>query len=223
MSYKFETSLHEYLPLRDLVFNSIRDAILTGDLTPGERLMEKNLAEKIGVSRTPVREALRKLELEGFVEVIPRKGAMVTVITEKDIKNVLEIRAVLEGLAAKLACIYMSDDEIELLIKIKNEFEQAANAKEIEQMVIKDIELHDLIFKSTKNLKLVFMINNLREQIYRYRLAYLKDKSYRTSILKEHGEIVDAIKNRKQELAEEISIKHIKNQEKAVIKAIRTR
>ena len=97
---KFNINTNEYLPLRDVVFNPLRDAILTGKLVPGERLMENQLAEKLGVSRTPVREALRMLELENLVELVPRKGAQVLDMTEKDIVNILEIRSALEGLGA---------------------------------------------------------------------------------------------------------------------------
>ena len=100
----FEMTIDEYLPLRDVVFNTLRRAILKGELEPGERLMEIALANKLGVSRTPIREAIRKLELEGLVVMIPRKGAEVARITEKDLRDVLEVRTSLEKLAIELAC-----------------------------------------------------------------------------------------------------------------------
>ena len=92
----FEVNMNEYLPLRDVVFNTLRQAILRGELKPGERLMEIQLANKLGVSRTPIREAIRKLELEGLVLMIPRKGAEVAEITEKSLRDVLEVRRALE-------------------------------------------------------------------------------------------------------------------------------
>ncbi len=222
MSDDFKVNINEYLPLREIVFTTIRDAIISGKLMPGERLMEKHLAEKIGVSRTPVREALRKLEIEGFVLMTPRKGAIVTVINEKDIKDVLEIRAVLEGLAAALACENMMDAEIDKLMSTKKDFENAVEAKNLDLMVEKDIELHDLIFASTKNNRLVTIINNLREQIHRFRIAYLKDANYLKTIIIEHDKIVQAIVNKDKDVAQELSVNHIKNQEKAVIKSIKT-
>ena len=88
---------NEYLPLRDVVFNTLRQAIITGEFAPGERLMEIALAERLGVSRTPVREAIRKLELEGLVTMIPRRGAEVAQITEKNLKDVLEVRRALDA------------------------------------------------------------------------------------------------------------------------------
>ena len=98
--YKVKITGNEYLPLRDVVFNTIKDGILSGRLRPGERLLENQLAEELGVSRTPIREALRMLEIENLVDLIPRKGAQVREMSEKDIKDVLEIRKVLEELAA---------------------------------------------------------------------------------------------------------------------------
>ena len=100
----FEVNMNDFLPLRDVVFNTLRQAILRGELKPGERLMEIKLANKLGVSRTPIREAIRKLELEGLVLIIPRRGAEVAQITEKSLRDVLEVRRSLEALAVRLAC-----------------------------------------------------------------------------------------------------------------------
>ena len=102
--YKFALHLDEYLPLRDVVFQTLRQAILTGELKPGERLMEIHLANRLGVSRTPVREAIRMLTLEGLVTMIPRRGAEVSRISRQDIRDVLEVRLVLDSLETKLAC-----------------------------------------------------------------------------------------------------------------------
>ena len=97
MKGELKMDVNDYLPLRDVVFNTLRQAILRGEMEPGERLMEIQLAQKLGVSRTPIREAIRKLELEGLVIMIPRKGAEVAHITEKDMRDVLEVRCTLEG------------------------------------------------------------------------------------------------------------------------------
>ena len=103
MTDDLKLNMNAYLPLRDVVFNTLRQAIITGEFAPGERLMEIALAERLGVSRTPVREAIRKLELEGLVVMIPRKGAEVARITERRLKEVLEVRCALEELGATLA------------------------------------------------------------------------------------------------------------------------
>ena len=139
IDYKFSINSNEYLPLRDVVFNTLRDAILTGKLQPGERLMENQLAEKLGVSRTPIREALRMLKLENLVELTPRKGAQVLDMSEKDIVNVLEIREVLEGLAAQLACKKMTSETLEELKKTELEFEQFAKENDLEKVDRKSV------------------------------------------------------------------------------------
>ena len=115
MGTDFGMAMNEFLPLRDVVFNTLRKAILTGELKPGERLMEIHLANRLGVSRTPIREAIRKLELEGLVTMIPRRGAEVAQITEKSLKDVLEVRRALDALCAELACDRINDEEKEKL------------------------------------------------------------------------------------------------------------
>lgn len=122
MEPKLEVTMDEYLPLRDVVFKTLRQAILRGELKPGERLMEIKLANKLGVSRTPIREAIRKLELEGLVLMIPRRGAEVAEITEKSLNDVLEVRKALEELAVQLACERMDEEGLEALKKAAKEF-----------------------------------------------------------------------------------------------------
>lgn len=217
MDNKLKVNLNEYLPLRDVVFNTLREAILKGELIPGERLMEKQLAERLGVSRTPIREAIRKLELEGLVIMVPRKGAEVAQITKKDIKDVLEVRATLEALAVRLACEKMTESGIAHLEQLKDEFIEAAANKDVELIIKKDVEFHDAIFLATENDKLIQIINNLREQIYRFRVKYIKKMDDYVSLAKEHEDIVACIKAKNQVDGEKIAVRHIENQEKAVI------
>lgn len=220
MDNRLKVNLNEYLPLRDVVFNNLREAILKGELVPGERLMEKQLAEKMGVSRTPIREAIRKLELEGLVIMVPRKGAEVAKITKKDIKDVLEVRATLEALAVKLACQKMDEEQLERLRKVNKEFSVAASNKEIELLIQKDVEFHDIIFECTNNDKLIQIVNNLREQIYRFRVEYIRMKNDCTILAKEHNEILSCIEQKDITHAKEIAAKHIENQEKAVVEML---
>lgn len=216
-----KVSFSGYLPLRDVVFNALREAILKGDLKPGERLMEKQLAEKMGVSRTPIREAIRKLELEGLVVMVPRKGAQVAEITEKDVKDVLEVRAALDELAVKLACAKITDADVQALKEAIVEFDEAKAEGDLEKLVDVDIRFHDIIFKSTDNEKLEHIVNNLREQMFRYRLAYLSDESYHEVITDEHKDIAEALVKKDVEKACRIANQHIQNQEKAVIEMMR--
>ena len=145
MDAKFNVTMNEYLPLRDVVFNTLRQAILRGELKPGERLMEIQLANKLGVSRTPIREAIRKLELEGLVLMIPRKGAEVAEITEKNLRDVLEVRKALEELAVQLACDKITEEEIAELKKCAAEFEESLDHNDITQIAEADVRFHDVI------------------------------------------------------------------------------
>ena len=213
----FEMTIDEYLPLRDVVFNTLRRAILKGELEPGERLMEIALANKLGVSRTPIREAIRKLELEGLVVMIPRKGAEVARITEKDLRDVLEVRTSLEKLAIELACDRITEDDLKLACK---DFEESFGKDDLTTIAEKDVAFHDIIFRSTKNARLIQILNNLREQMYRYRLEYLKDTQSHDRLVEEHQRIVDAIIDKNKEEAVRLIQEHIYIQELTVIKKL---
>ena len=221
MSDKLKVNMNEYLPLRDVVFNTLRQAIITGEFAPGERLMEIALANRLGVSRTPVREAIRKLELEGLVVMIPRKGAEVAKITEKDLRDVLEVRSSLEELAAELATERMNEEIKEKLEKALDDFKKAIDSEDNAAIADSDVEFHDIIFEATGNARLIQIISNLREQMYRYRLEYLKDTEYHTVLLNEHRELVKAMLEGKKDEARKIMKKHIDNQEMTVIRNIK--
>ncbi len=221
MSDKLKVNMNEYLPLRDVVFNTLRQAIITGEFAPGERLMEIALANRLGVSRTPVREAIRKLELEGLVVMIPRKGAEVAKITEKDLRDVLEVRSSLEELAAELATERMNDEVKENLERALKEFEEAIESDDNAAIADSDVDFHDVIFEATGNARLIQIINNLREQMYRYRLEYVKDTEYHTVLLNEHRELAKAMFAGKKEEARKIMKRHIDNQEMTVIRNIK--
>ncbi|MDF2821503.1 MAG: GntR family transcriptional regulator [Clostridiales bacterium] len=217
MQDNLKVNLNDYLPLRDVVFNTLRQAILKGELAPGERLMEKQLADRMGVSRTPIREAIRKLELEGLVVMIARKGAEVARITEKDLKDVLEVRCALEELAVKIACDKMSDKNVARLRKTIEDFKEAVIKKNVGKIIDKDVEFHDIIFESTENDKLIQIVNNLREQFYRYRVEHIRKSTDHSELLAEHLEIVKAISEKNVKVAMEAARAHIINQETTVI------
>ena len=221
MSDKLKVNMNEYLPLRDVVFNTLRQAIITGEFAPGERLMEIALANRLGVSRTPVREAIRKLELGGLVVMIPRKGAEVAKITEKDLRDVLEVRSSLEELAAELATERMNEEIKEKLEKALDDFKKAIDSEDNAAIADSDVEFHDIIFEATGNARLIQIISNLREQMYRYRLEYVKDTEYHTVLLNEHRELVKAMLEGKKDEARKIMKKHIDNQEMTVIRNIK--
>ncbi|MDO4633831.1 MAG: GntR family transcriptional regulator [Eubacteriales bacterium] len=221
MDDKLQMDMSEYLPLRDIVFQTLRKAILKGDLKPGERLMEIALAQKLGVSRTPVREAIRKLELEGLAIMIPRRGAIVADITIEDLEDVLEVREALEVLAIEKACELMSEEDLQKLKEAAEVFRQAAGKGELMALVETDIDFHELIYRAADNKRLEQTLRNLREQMYRYRMEYLKDKSTYAALVAEHEEIINAIAQRDKAAAREAIRVHIINQKNGIIRSLK--
>ena len=215
-----EMEMDEYLPLRDVVFNTLRRAILKGELKPGERLMEIALADKLGVSRTPIREAIRKLELEGLVVMAPRKGAKVASITERDLNDVLEVRKGMEVLAISLACKRITGEELEKLESIERSFQSLIESGNLTELAEMDVKFHDTIYQATNNQRLVQLLNNLREQMYRYRMEYLKDIAVRRTLAEEHKAICEALRGRDESKAQNYVSVHIDNQQKAISRSL---
>ena len=207
---------NDYLPLREVVFNTLREAILKGDLEPGEALMEVKLANKLGVSRTPIREAIRKLELEGLVVMTPRRSAQVASITKEDLTDVLEVRRVLESLAIELCCKNRTSEDIVLLKENLNKFRECIRKNDLIQIAVTDVQFHEIIYKTTGNKRLNQILYNLREQMYRYRLECIKDRQTRNQLVIEHQEIIDAIEVRDVERAKAAIALHINNQEMTI-------
>jgi len=210
--------LDNYKPLREMVFESLREAIILGRLRPGERLMEIQLAEEMGVSRTPVREAIRKLELEGFVVMVPRKGAYVAGVSIKDIADVFEVRAALEGLAAGLAAERITEDEMDLLEKA---IVKISGEEDILTVVKADSGFHDLIYKASRNHRLTQIITHLQEQINRFRLTSLSVPGRLKIAVDEHKLIIEAICDRNVDLAHSLASEHMENAEQNLLNAIR--
>ena len=220
MKGELKMDVNDYLPLRDVVFNTLRQAILRGEMEPGERLMEIQLAQKLGVSRTPIREAIRKLELEGLVIMIPRKGAEVAHITEKDMRDVLEVRCTLEELAVALACKNVTPERIMDLRAANKVFESAIVSKDVVNIVDADVQFHDTIYAMTDNDMLIQIINKLREQMYRYRLEYVKDARTHSILINEHNDIIQKLADKDVEGAKMFMRQHIRNQEKGIIRLL---
>lgn len=203
-------SIQDIKPLRDVVFDHLRDAILDGVLKPGERLMEVQLAEKLGVSRTPVREAIRKLEIDGFVEMIPRRGAQVSELSIKDVENVLEVREVLEGLAAFLAASKIKKEELSEFEKAYQGLKMSVEEKNVEDIVKWDSRFHDILLNASGNPRLIKVNSVLIEQVHRFRKSYVEDTSTANYILASHKKILEAIKEKNPEKARAASEEHIR-------------
>jgi len=203
--------------LREVVFDTMREAILQQVIKPGERLMECRLADDMGVSRTPIREAIRQLELDGYVIMVPRKGAYVAEISLRDIHEVYEIRAALEILASGLAAERATPQEIEQMEMCIFHEAEVLNTDDIIKTVEVDTELHNLIYKASRNDRLMATLNKLREQIYRMRVVSTSLPGRRVKSLGYHRDLVEAISQRDVELAEKIAGEHMQLAEQSLI------
>ncbi len=211
MTGEFEIDSSGFLPLREVVYDALRKAILKEKLKPGERLMENTIAMKLGVSRTPVREAIRMLADEGLVVLIPRRGAQVAQISRQELLDVLEIRESLDVLAVVLCCQRITPEQEELLDEAERAF-RASIGKSIAEIAEKDIVFHDAIYTASGNRKLVQILNNLREQMYRFRLEYLKQIRDFEEVADEHGKITAAIHAKDIQAAVSCIREHIERQ-----------
>lgn len=210
--------LDNYKPLREAVFEAVRDAIISGVLSPGERLMEVQLAEEMGVSRTPVREAIRKLETEGFIAMMPHKGAYVAGISAKDILDVFEVRAALEALAARLAAARITEEELD---KLRGAITKTDNMQNIEAVVASDTGFHNIIYQASRNEKLMQFIAHLKEQMKRFRTTSLAMPGRTEIASQEHEQIMKALADRNADLAADLSRQHIEKAENSVMQAIK--
>ena len=206
--------LDAYKPLREVVSETLRQAIKDGVLKPGERLMEIQLADELGVSRTPIREAIRKLELEGFVVMVPRRGTYVADISLKDIAQVFEIRSALEELAAGLAAERITPDELEYLERILVEI------NEFDKIVDADVRFHDVLYHASRNQRLVDILNNLREQMLRFRSISMHYPGRLAATWEEHRQMVENIADHNSAMARKVAKKHMENSERTLLKGI---
>lgn len=209
--------LDSYQPLREVVCETLREAIRDGILEPGERLMEIQIAEELGVSRTPVREAIRKLELEGYVIMLPRRGTYVANLSIKDINEVYEIRASIDALAAGLAAERITDDELEQMERMLVATVEAFDKGDMDRVVEYDTKFHDILYCASRNARLVGIINNLREQLTRFRSISMAYPGRMKKTMEEHGRMVEAIAQRDVELAQQLARQHMENSEQALL------
>lgn len=219
MSY-LNAKADEYLPLRDVAFQKLRQAILRGELTPGQRLMEIQLAEQLGVSRTPVREAIRMLEQDGLAVMIPRRGAVVAKISGKNLRDVLEVRLALEELAVQLSCVRMEEEDFTALAEANQVFAETVTGEDIVRMAEADEQFHDIIYRASDNERLVQLEMQMREQMYRFRIEHLKEKNKRGQLVESHREILESLRRRDADAATRAIRSHIKAQEVIVMKKI---
>lgn len=200
--------------LRGRVFAQLRSQILTGVYKPGDSLIELRLSEQLGVSRTPIREAIRQLELEGLVQAIPNKGAFVKGITEQDVEDIFTIRTRIEGLAARWAAEKITEEEIKEL-KEALEFEEFYTMKnDVEQLMKFDSKFHDIIFRASKSSPLMHMLSTFHHYIQSARNNSFDTPGRPVKAFEEHKAIFEAIREKNADIAEKLTIAHIRNASK---------
>ena len=209
--------LDSYQPLREVVCETLREAIRGGVLKPGERLMEIQLAEELGVSRTPVREAIRKLELEGYVIMMPRRGTYVANLSIRDVNEVFEIRTTLDSLASGLAAERITDEELERLERLLVLIGEYIEQNDMDKIVETDMEFHDILYQASRNTRLVGIIYNLREQLTRFRSTSMSYPGRLKETLEEHIRIVEAIAQGNVELAQKAAEEHMEKSEQTLL------
>lgn len=197
-------TIEKHLTLREKILETIRDAIMSGALKPGEKVAEPELAERFGISRTPIREAFRQLESEGYLTVIPRKGAVVVSFSSKDIEEFYAIKSILEGYAAHCACKNLTDKEIDRLATINEKLRQLAEDHDIKHFFKVHNDFHILFRKAADNEKLDEMINGLVSKFQRLRYASLSRPGRMKISVQEHVKIIEAFRSRNAELAEQL-------------------
>jgi DNA-binding GntR family transcriptional regulator len=211
-------AFQERKSLGEHVFESLKQAIIQGNITAEEWLVESHIAETLGISRTPVREAIHKLEREGLIERQPRGGFTVLGLNRNDIEETFGIRSVLEGYAARLAAEKHKKEELAPLEKKIEEFQNALERKKMDVLPVINTEFHDMLYALSKSPKLVHMINGLQDQIYRYRELILKEKKFAVTSNRDHIQLLKLIRKRDAEGAVQLVRDHILRGQEMVLK-----
>lgn len=204
--------------LRDQIFSSLRRDIIEGKYQKGDILVESEIAKNFGVSRTPIREVLRQLELEGLVESVPNKGVFVQGISHEDIKDIYEIRTVLEGLAGRRAAENITQEQIELLKETCDLMEFYTEKDNMEKVAKYNTRFHEIIFEASNSRFLKNMLNLLQDYVTKMRRHSLKQPGRALKALEEHKAILSALESRDAALASKLLTEHVKNSSKILFK-----
>jgi len=196
--------IERHQTLREKILETIREAILKGNLKPGEKVAEPELAERFGISRTPIREAFRQLESEGYLTVIPRKGAVVAALSARDVQEFYAIKSILEGYAAELASNKLTDKELDKLEAINDKLRQLAADGDIKSFFRVHNEFHETFIKAADNTKLLELIQQLGMKFNRLRAASLSVPGRMDFSVEEHDKLLEAFRRRDGKAAEDL-------------------
>jgi DNA-binding GntR family transcriptional regulator len=196
---------------QEIAYKFIKDAIIRNEFKPNTMLVENNLCNMLGFSKTPIREALRRLTSEGLVEFLPKKGSFVSVITFRDFIDIFEVREALEGMAARLCTQRHNPDEMQQLKEQLLIFEKCLKSGDSENVFNADMKQHEIIMKSSRNAQLNMHYDTLYQQIKRIRLITKEDYERQSLSFDEHKALIEAILNKDAEAAEIACRKHIQS------------
>lgn len=213
--------INTYKSVSDIVFEELREAIFTKKLKPNQRLVETDLARQMGISRTPIREAIRMLENEGLVVHVPRKGAMVSGFSYEDISEIYMIRSVLEGLAVGLAAENISEKEIEELEEILNKTWGCMNNGELKELSKLFTRFNYILTRASKMPRLCALVDTMQEYIEQTRIVSFSSIERQKEAYQEHKRIIDAVKQKNKELAERLAREHIEKAREAYEKQVK--
>lgn len=210
-SYDVKQEVTDKFSLRGRVFHHLRENILSGKYKEGDELKEVAIGEELGVSRTPVREAFRQLELEGLIQIIPNKGAYVTGITEKDVKDIYMIRSLLEGLCARWACEHITKEQMEEMEENIYLAKFHAQKGHLEQLAELDNRFHDILYEACDSKMLEHQLKDFHEYVLRVRKKTLANVNRGPKSNEEHEQIMEAIKAKDADRAEKLANMHMIN------------
>ena len=209
--------LEGYDLLSKKVYRILKKEIIKGSFEPGDKVLEGRIADQMGISRTPVREAIRELAAEGFVTLSPNQGVVVRSVSAESIREVLQIHSVLEGLAARLSCEVINEEDLKELENYVNKMEKFANKRDSSAYSEVDLKFHELIVNTCRNKRLIQMRKNISDQAQRYRISSLSIPRRLKESLKEHQKILEAFKTKDPKKADSTSQKHIQNALKNIL------
>jgi DNA-binding GntR family transcriptional regulator len=212
-------ALNHRKPLGQMVYENLRQAIVGGAIAPGTRLVESQIADAQGISRTPVREAIHKLERERFIERLPRGGFSVLSLSRQDIVETFGIRSVLEGYAARLAALNYQSDDLKPLEEKIDEFESLLKRRQLKDLPDLNTRFHDLLYTLSRSPRLIGMIYVLRDQIYRYRQIILKNERLARISNEDHRLMLEYIRKQDAEGVERLVREHILRGQEIVLRA----
>jgi DNA-binding GntR family transcriptional regulator len=207
--------------LREHVYAGVKNAIIGGDFQPGKRLIEEKLAADMTTSRTPVREAIQKLEKEGLIFRLPRGGFAVKPVTEEEVEEILGLRSVLEGYSAFLAASRITDSELKQLDYIITKEDECLKNLDVDEFIKLDGEFHDVLYKAAKNARLYSLLNDLRDYMYRYRVIILHYQRKLHLAVQDHKEMLQSIKSKSPRQLEKLVRKHVSRGKDIIKKKIK--